>query len=434
MGKHLIVISVDALVYEDLLQAEELPAIGKLLKSGAFIKRVKTIYPSLTHPVHATVLTGCAAGKTGIVNNTFFEAGKEPRPWFNTLQDIQVKTILHAAHEQGLTTCACRWPVTAHGEKVIDYLVPEVMGLDMEGHEDDPALVYRMLGTQECLMDVIEEALKRYGWKNEHPVYDEFETYCACEIIRRYQPNLMFIHSGYVDGERHRTGLFTEYVRHAVKQSDQWIGEILAAVKDAGIENETDVVVMSDHGQLAITRVICPNVFLKDRGLIHTDQEGKLISWDAYVAGAGLSGQVYLSRPEDSELTARVYKILKEMAEEGIYGFSEVLTAAEMRERYGLYGDFSFSIETDGFTSFSEALEQPAVRPLDNTDYRYGHATHGHMPEKGPQPPFIGAGPSFRKGVILEEGSILNHAPTFARILGLELPDTEGRAMEEILS
>ena len=324
--------------------------------------------------------------------------------------------------------------MTAHGEKVIDYLVPEVMGLDMEGHEDDPALVYRMLGTQECLMDVIEEVLKRYGWKNEHPVYDEFETYCACEIIRRYQPNLMFIHSGYVDGERHRTGLFTEYVRHAVKQSDQWIGEILAAVKDAGIENETDVVVMSDHGQLAITRVICPNVFLKDRGLIHTDQEGKLISWDAYVAGAGLSGQVYLSRPEDSELTARVYKILKEMAEEGIYGFSEVLTAAEMRERYGLYGDFSFSIETDGFTSFSEALEQPAVRPLDNTDYRYGHATHGHMPEKGPQPPFIGAGPSFRKGVILEEGSILNHAPTFARILGLELPDTEGRAMEEILS
>ena len=434
MGRHLIIISVDALVYEDLLHREELPNIGRLLEEGALIKHVKTIYPALTHPVHATVLTGCATGKTGIVNNTFFEAGKEPRPWFNSLQDIRVRTILHAAHEQGLSVCACRWPVTAHGEDVIDYLVPEVMGLDMLGHEDDPASVYRMLGTQECLMDIIEEALRRYGWKNEHPLYDAFETFCACEIIRRYQPELMFIHSGYVDGERHRTGLFTDYVRQAVCQSDAWIGEILNAVKDAGIEDSTDVVIMSDHGQLAITRVICPNVFLRDQGLIRTDEKGSLLTWDAYVAGAGLSGQVYLSKPEDPELNARVYKLLTEMAEEGIYGISEVLTKEEMRKRYGLYGDFSFAIETDGFTSFSEAPVRPAVRPLDTSDYRYGHATHGHMPEKGPQPPFIGAGPSFRKGVVVEEGNILNHAPTFARILGLELPDAEGKAVEEILS
>lgn len=433
MGHHLIVISVDALVYEDLLHEEELPAIRQLLHEGALIKRVKTIYPSLTHPVHASVLTGCAAGKTGIVNNTFFEAGKEPRPWFNSLRDIRVRTILHAAHEKGLTTCACRWPVTAGGEEVIDYLVPEVMGLDMEGHEDDPASVYRMLGTQECLMDLIGEALRRYGWKNEHPVYDEFETYCACEIIRRYQPDLMFIHSGYVDGERHRTGLFTDHVRKAARQSDAWIGEILKAVRDAEIENETDVVIMSDHGQLAITRVICPNVFLRDRGLIRTGEDGRMLNWDAYIAGAGLSGQVYLSRPDDPGLKAYVYGILTEMAEEGIYGFSEVLTEEEMRQRYGLYGDFSFCIETDGFTSFSESLVRPAVRPLDTSDYRYGHATHGHMPEKGPQPPFIGAGPSFIKGAVMEEGNILNHAPTFARILGVELPDAEGRPVEEIL-
>ena len=433
MGRHLIVISVDAMVWEDLEYAEELPALGRILKEGAVVKHVRTIYPSLTHPVHATVLTGCAAGKTGIVNNTFFEAGAEPRPWFNSLRDIRVRTILHAAHEKGLTTCACRWPLTARGEDVIDYLVPEVMGLDMEGHEDDPASVYRMLGTQECLMDLIREALSRYGWKNEHPAYDAFETFCACGIIRRYQPDLMLIHSGYVDGERHRTGLFTEHVRAAVKQSDAWIGEILDAVRDAGIEKDTDIVVMSDHGQLAITRVICPNVFLRDKGLIRTDEQGKLLDWDAYVAGAGLSGQVYLSRPEDPQLKARVFQILNDMAEEGIYGFSEVLTEEEMKTRYGLYGDFSFCIETDGFTSFSEDLDRPAVRPLDTSDYRFGHATHGHMPEKGPQPPFLGMGPSFRKGAVLTEGSILDHAPTFAKILGLQLPDADGVPMLQIL-
>ena len=121
------------------------------------------------------------------------------------------------------------------------------------------------------------------------------------------------------------------------------------------------------------------------------------------------------------------------MAEEGIYGFSEVLTEEEMKKRYGLYGDFSFCIETDGFTSFSEDLDRPAVRPLDTSDYRFGHATHGHMPEKGPQPPFLGMGPSFRKGAVLTEGSILDHAPTFAKILGLQLPDADGVPMLQIL-
>ena len=47
-NKHLIVVSVDALVYEDLEYAKTLPSFGKLMSEGAIIERVKTIYPSLT--------------------------------------------------------------------------------------------------------------------------------------------------------------------------------------------------------------------------------------------------------------------------------------------------------------------------------------------------------------------------------------------------
>ena len=42
--KHLIVISVDALVYEDLEYAKELPVFGDILENGSLIKRVKTMY------------------------------------------------------------------------------------------------------------------------------------------------------------------------------------------------------------------------------------------------------------------------------------------------------------------------------------------------------------------------------------------------------
>ena len=72
MDKHLIVVSVDAMVYEDLEYCKTLPNFSKILKDASVIERVCTIYPSLTHPVHATLITGKTAGGTGIVNNIAF--------------------------------------------------------------------------------------------------------------------------------------------------------------------------------------------------------------------------------------------------------------------------------------------------------------------------------------------------------------------------
>ena len=121
------------------------------------------------------------------------------------------------------------------------------------------------------------------------------------------------------------------------------------------------------------------------------------------------------------------------MADEKIYGFETVLKTEEVKKRYGLYGDFSFVIETDGYTSFSESAVRPSVRSLNTDDYRYGQSTHGHMPEKGPQPVFMGMGHSFKTGTVIPYGNILNHAPTFAKILGVSLPGADGSAELELL-
>ena len=56
------------------------------------------------------------------------------------------------------------------------------------------------------------------------------------------------------------------------------------------------------------------------------------------------------------------------------------------------------------------------------------------MPEKGPQPPLIAMGPSFRKNTVIPHASILDEAPTIARVLGFSLPEAEGRALEELLA
>lgn len=232
---------------------------------------------------------------------------------------------------------------------------------------------------------------------------------------------------------RHRTGVFGDGVKEALLATDRWLGMLLEAVTDAGIEDKTDIILLSDHGQIDIRRTVCVNALLKEQDLIRTNENGALLSWDAYCLSCAASAQVYLRDPENSDLYQSVLTLLKGLAKQRESGFERVFTKDEVRERYGLDGDFSFVLETDGNSSFRDDWTPPILRPLDMEDYRTGHGTHGHQPEKGNQPTFIGCGPSFRRGARVREGSILNHAPTMAQILHIDLPDAWGHAEASIL-
>lgn len=428
MDRHLIVVSVDAMVFEDLAYAQTLPNMGKLLRDGAVVQKVRTIYPSLTHPVHAALMSGCTAGKTGITSNELFAPGKLQKIWYNRLDQMGCDTIFHAAHRAGLTTAACRWPVTAGGFDVIDYLVPEVMEYETKETPDLEEL-YRKVCTP-CLMEQIIKPRLSLLNGARHPYYDIFSIECACDIIRQYKPNLLMTHPGNVDAARHQNGLFGEAVHRALDEADQWIGQLMQAANDAGIGDSTTFAVISDHGHLEIKRSIALNVFLRDCGLLQVDEKGRLLDWRAYAHSTGLSAQIFVKGKPDEPV---VEAVLKEMCTEGIYGISEVLNREEAKRRYGLYGAFAFAVETDGFTSFRDDWNRPAVRPLDILDYRFGRSTHGHMPEKGPQPPMLLCGPAIRPGIVVETGSVLDEAPTFAAILGISLPEAEGKPILELL-
>ena len=73
------------------------------------------------------------------------------------------------------------------------------------------------------------------------------------------------------------------------------------------------------------------------------------------------------------------------------------------------------------------------VKNFETADYRYGRATHGYLPGKGPQPVLLAKGPGIRDGAVLPGGRIIDEAPTFAKLLVVSLPHAEGRPMEAIL-
>ncbi len=430
MGKKLIIFSVDALVYEDLQILKNKPNFKKILSEGSRINRMRSIYPTVTYPVHATLITGTYPETHGVINNEEFHVGELASNWNWFNESIRVPDIFDAAKKAGKTTAAVYWPITGNHES-IDYLINEYCSLDKEA---DIHKLFVESGTSEELYETI---VKKYGEGlsvGTHPDADNFCINCACDIIRKYKPDVLAVHPANIDGMRHKTGVFSSAVTQALNDVEKHLEQLITATRNAGVFDETNFIILSDHGQMNITRVLNPNVLLKEAGFIDTDDEGKIIDWRAYSHSAAMSAQIYLKDPNDDEVNLEVYELLCRLQEEQVYGIGQVFTREEIREKEHLNGDFSFVIETDGFTTFGNDWNRPLVSSLDTTDYKFGHATHGYLPEKGPQPVFMAYGPDIKKGVVIEQESIINVAATIAKLFGEKLEYSDGQSMDEILN
>ena len=94
-----------------------------------------------------------------------------------------------------------------------------------------------------------------------------------------------------IDDYRHKSGIFSGLVTHGLHEIDLWLGDVIRAAKDAGIYEDTDFVITSDHGQLNISRTISPNVIFADHGLIDVDDQGKVKDYTAFCKSTAMSSQ-----------------------------------------------------------------------------------------------------------------------------------------------
>jgi len=426
--RRLIAISQDAMVYEDVATLKELPAFGRICKKAAFIDRVKSIYPTVTYPCHTTMQTGVYPDRHGIINNEQLIMGEKSSKWIHFRRDIQTETIFDWAKRAGLSTAAVFWPVTG-GDASIDYLVDEYWPQNGES----TVQCFRDSGSSEEVIEKVIKPNQHYveNKHRQHPYADQFVIQCACSIIREFQPHLLMIHPANIDAYRHQTGVFSNKVTHALHEIDMWMSDILKACEDAGVLEETDFVITSDHGQMNITRSVSPNAVLAEHGLIKVNGQGEIVSTRAFCKSTALSAHVFLPDPSAYDET---YALLCAMRDEGIYGISRVYTKEEVQAEERLSGDFAFVLESDGFSSFTNDWNRPLVRALDTSDYRFGHATHGHLPHKGPQPTMIAFGPHIKAGAHVSDARLVDDAPTFARILGIDAPEgLDGHAVEAII-
>ena len=149
MNKHLIVVSVDAMVYEDLALLKTMPNVGKLIREGSIVERVKTIL-SKPYPSGARVAdVRLSRGQNGRSEQHAVSAGREKHAVVQSSFADAVRNDLSCGASRRTFEPACRWPMTAGGFDQIDYLVPEIMDEDV-AEEPNLEKLYRKMCTP-CL-------------------------------------------------------------------------------------------------------------------------------------------------------------------------------------------------------------------------------------------------------------------------------------------
>lgn len=431
MKKKLIVLSVDSLFDEDMELLKKLPNFKKILDEGSYAAGgMRSVYPSFTYPAHASIITGAWPEDHGIYHNEKPAVGDPAPDWFWYHKDLKVETLLDAAHRNGYTTACVGWPCMG-ADPNVDWLVAEIWP---ENDRVDPRPILRTA----CSPNMLEPGgvLERH-WhklrKTTQPFMDHMMVGCSCDIIRRYQPDVMFIHLAHLDHTRHANGVHGPAVDQAIIANDDWLGRLMEATMDAGVYEQTNFAVISDHGHLAVERMFQPNVLLARAGLITLDEAGNIADWQAYCNSTSLSCQVMMKDPGDKAVRARLEELLYEMRQNPEYGVESVFTKEEAQREHHLQGCFEYVLEGARGTSFGPGCTGPEVVSPDNSDYKFSVSSHGHLPHKGPQPVFMVNGPDVNKGVVIQRRRIIDEAPTFAKLLGFSMPQAKGTAMEELI-
>lgn len=422
MNKKTLVISIDALISDDIPLLETLPNLGPLVKGAAQVRDIECIYPTLTYPCHVSIMTGCYPDKHGIVHNERLQVNVPKPQWNWWYKDIRVKTMLDYAKAAGLSTATVTWPVMAGS--AADYNIAEIWAPTIH---DDPTDICTQANSP-AVAEIFERNKSRLKWMLT-PEFDNYAEHCGAEIIETFQPDLMFIHFSYVDHQRHQNGVKGEKVNEALRFVDDKIGTLIAALNRQNLLGKTNIVILGDHGQINVSHLFNLNKLFYDRGLIDVNEQGKITGWRMYAQSCAFSAHIHLGPAMDRNEAAA---ILKEIQQTYPQEIEKVWTAEEALNQWHMKGDFEFVVEAVTSVSFGKNLTGDLIESVDNSDYKFSVATHGHLPTKGDQPPFILSGPDIKMGVQIQGAKLVDEAPTIMKIYDIVMEDIDGHPLDVV--
>jgi predicted AlkP superfamily pyrophosphatase or phosphodiesterase len=398
--------------------AAPMPTLARLARAGAAADAVAPVAPASPGPVHATLATGRAPAAHGVGgDHPLVERGTDPAR-HREASMLAAPPLWVLARAVGASTALLGWPSTVGAPA--DWLFPEIFPARLG--ETSPGVL-----ADRATPALLEAALRLGADRPEAgfpgPARDAILTGLACELLSGPSPpRLTLVRLSQTELPLRRDGADSERAREAFTRIDAELARLVDCLADAGRLAATALVVTGDVPVEPVHTVIRPNQALADAGLLvpRADGRGGVTRWDAFVRSNGTSAFVYARDPESAVLARRAL----EEAARATLAF-RIVSAEEMLAR-GADREAWFGLAAVPGHQFDEAAA-PEGRLLAPSAARGAWGTLD-----GAASPAIGLvawGSGVRAGIRIPELRQTDVAPTVGRLLGLAVPDGEGRAL-----
>jgi predicted AlkP superfamily pyrophosphatase or phosphodiesterase len=394
-----------------------IPTLRMLAKEGAVAASMQPINPTVTWPNHTAMVTGVDASEHRVIYNGLLTRtpGKAPavEPWTDKDVLVRAPTVYDLAYRSGLTTAQVDW-VAIYGAKTITWQFPEL--------PDPNGAIERELiadGT------VTPEQLKTFE-DSSQAWQDEMWTDAAVKILEKHRPNLLLFHLLTLDDTNHEYGPMSPASFTAMALLDSHVKQIVDVLERTGLSKNATVIVVSDHGFRTIQHKIHPNLLLHQKGLLN-EKQGEPKATARVVAEGGV-GMVYMANSGNkTEFAAKLHDAFT-----GVEGIDHVYGTEDLAKL--------------GLPTPTQSDQAPDMVLAATPDYMFANesegdyvtsaagGTHGYVnTDPKMQSIFIAWGAGIPRGIRLNNILNLDVAPTIAALLGLEMTQIKGHAIEQIV-
>ena len=381
-----------------------IPTLRKLMRDGISAP-MTAINPTVTWPNHTTLVTGVRADEHGLLaNGTIVQTGAWPpikvEPMIDKEKMVHVPTVYDAAYRAGLTTAQVDWVAINNA--------PTITWAFREWASADGPLEREMISKGAITAADVDNFTKA------NIVFrDQVWTKAGAYLIKEHKPDLLLFHLLSLDSGHHQYGPNSLAGRTAMAFLDSCVEKLVSAVHEAGLDDRTTFLIVSDHGFKAYKNQIKPSVALKAAGL----------DTKVFVLPEGGTAFVYIDPVQAVELIPKVRQALAGVEGiQGIYGAGDYAALGLPRpEKDPQFGQLLLAAK-DGY-SFSGATGVPVTAAVPQIG-----GSHGYLAsEPDMNPIFIASGYGVRAGGKLGVISNLDIAPTIAQLLGVALPTAKGK-------
>jgi predicted AlkP superfamily pyrophosphatase or phosphodiesterase len=241
---------------------------------------------------------------------------------------------------------------------------------------------------------------------------------------------LTLVHLIELDGAQHRHGPFSRQAFETLELEDKRVGRIVQAIRDAGIEAMTTVVIASDHGFMRVDQQFNPGVLLVEAGLVQLNQQGRVVNWEAMVHANGGSAAIYLRQPENEKVLAQVRQLFEKYVGKN-KPLRRILDRKQL-DQLGADPQAALYLEAATYFGISDKLRGPVMEPAPEGT----RGKHGYLPDRPEMlASLILAGRGIKADARKETVRMTDVAPTLTKLLNIPFePKPYSRPLMEWLA